>query len=57
MKSISIKITAKGAAFEGDSEREVARILREIASKIEKGNEPTKAMDINGNSVGTVTIK
>lgn len=45
------------AAFEFDKEREVARILRDIADKIERGHEPTKPMDYNGNSVGKIEYK
>ena len=34
--------------------RDVAVILRSLAARMEKGQEPTKPMDANGNSVGTV---
>ncbi|WP_426455361.1 hypothetical protein ACP26L_36595 (plasmid) [Paenibacillus sp. S-38] len=33
---------------------EVARLLRELASKIESGDEPEVLLDINGNKIGTV---
>lgn len=61
MKSIKITINQMGnAAFvdhpEGP-EGEVARILREIADKVEAGRTSIGAIDINGNSVGKVEIK
>ena len=59
MKSITIKINTENAAFEGldDGLTEVARILKEIAGKLENGSTPDKLRDLNGNTVGTVTIK
>jgi len=51
-----IKITIKtgNSAFEDDKEYEIARILNKLAKDISLGKEPTKLMDINGNSVGKV---
>jgi hypothetical protein len=41
------------AAFEDDRGHEVARILREIADRVEVGHEYGVAHDINGNTVGS----
>jgi hypothetical protein len=56
-----LKIATDNAAFDkegGGTGVEIARILREIASKVERGvtgaNNPV--MDINGNKVGTWTL-
>lgn len=46
---INIKISTGGAAFEEDYTFETARILRELADKIEAGREPASINDINGN--------
>jgi hypothetical protein len=46
---INIKIFTGGAAFEDDYTFETARVLREIADKIEAGREPASINDINGN--------
>jgi hypothetical protein len=54
LDKITITIRTGNSAFDGNVEGEVSRILRELASKIESGREPSKVMDINGNSVGTV---
>lgn len=56
-----LEIKTGGAAFcdpysgeesELDEAREVARILREVADKVEAGRRDGKCMDFNGNSVG-----
>jgi hypothetical protein len=54
MKSITIKINTVNAAFEGDPEAEVARILKDAANKIARGNTDFNLLDLNGNKVGTV---
>ncbi len=48
------KLTFKtdNAAFEEDKSIEVARILRDVATKIETGKTSGKIFDINGNSIG-----
>lgn len=52
---IRIKIKTENAAFQDGNKRcEVARILRNLADKIESGESPSKLLDINGNCVGTV---
>lgn len=46
---------ADNAAFDEDPRREVVRILREVAKRIERGDDTTldlSVLDINGNVVG-----
>jgi hypothetical protein len=56
---ITIKIKTGNAAFSedcgGSLEYETARILRELANKIESGSRPETARDINGNKVAEIT--
>lgn len=40
-------------AFAGDGCDEAARILREVANKVEAGRTEGSIMDANGNNVGT----
>jgi hypothetical protein len=54
MPGIKIKIATDNAAFEEDPETEVARILRELASRLEAGDHPSSIRDLNGNKVGTI---
>jgi len=58
---ITIKIDTNNAAFADGGQNEIARILRELADKVEERGTPggTKAaiMDINGNKVGYFTEK
>lgn len=50
---MKVKITTQNAAFESlDKPYECARILREIAIKLENGREEGIALDVNGNTVG-----
>lgn len=49
--------TGNEAFQNGDREREVARILRDIANKVENGRTSGKAIDINGNTVGRWAMK
>ena len=53
MVKIEIK-TGNDAFQDGNYYEELAKILRELADKIEHGNEPEKLMDSNGNAVGKV---
>lgn len=53
--SFKLKIKTDNAAFAEDGnggKNEVARILREIAEKLEAGYDVGSARDINGNKVG-----
>ena len=55
MKAYKIEIETDNAAFEDDQAGEVARILRDLADRIESlGAVPTDSLirDINGNQVG-----
>jgi hypothetical protein len=53
---ITIKIKTSNAAFQdGNKRTEVARILRDLASKLESGLSPHKLYDINGNHVGSIS--
>jgi len=59
--TITIKIDANNAAFEDDASQEVARILRDLAKRIEGhphfGPGHDQALrDVNGNEVGYLTI-
>ena len=54
---IRIEINTDNAAFEGDDGRaEVARILRNLADKIEQYHNPEVLMDVNGNRCGTLEM-
>lgn len=54
MNIISFEITLEttNAAFDGNSETEVARILREVADMLEVGMNNEFIRDINGNKIG-----
>lgn len=56
MFKLSIK-TDNAAFHEGDAGQEVARILKEIAKKVESGHTGGNARDGNGNTVGTWSLK
>ena len=47
-----VEIKTGNAAFEGNPEYEVKRILKEIEKKLESGYTSGSCMDINGNKVG-----
>ena len=50
-----IRFHTNNDSFQGNSnkEKESARILREIADKVERGNWNGYIQDINGNRIGT----
>lgn len=53
-----IEIDTGNAAFEDEGKGyEIARILRDIADKVENGAESGIARDINGNKVGTFEVE
>jgi uncharacterized protein YuzE len=56
---ITITINTENAAFEYNTEAEVATILRQIVEKIAKGEDVDgeKTIDSNGNVVGQVSIE
>lgn len=47
-----LKIHNSGAAFDDAPEYEVARILRELADKVEAGRTSGRVFDLNGNACG-----
>lgn len=58
MESININILTVNDAFEGDSlNYELARILRDLANKVEDNNIPYYLNDINGNRVGVIEVE
>lgn len=58
MEKITVTIEGFGnAAFEGNESGETARILRELADKIESGRLPETLLDVNGNAVGKVKYR
>lgn len=55
---LTVKIKTDNAAFGGaDKALELARMLREIAQKIERGHTEGKVYDLNGNPVGAFACK
>jgi len=48
----TLKIKTDNAAFDGDRDGEVARILRDVADSIKVGADLGVIRDINGNNVG-----
>jgi hypothetical protein len=54
---LKLAIETTNAAFEGDPAPECARILRAIADALEDGSTGGPIRDVNGNRVGTFTIK
>jgi hypothetical protein len=55
--SFLVGFATDNAAFEYSQQTEVARILRVIADRIEKGEMRGPAMDINGNKVGEYELE
>ena len=49
----TLQFTTDNAAFEDCPEAEIARILRNIADRVDQGSDEGVAMDANGNRVGT----
>lgn len=52
---LTIEIETDNAAFD-DPRPELARILRELAAKLEAGRSPTTVRDVNGNLCGEVYL-
>ena len=53
-----IEIETGNAAFEDDNRNyELARILRQIAERLENGENAGRVLDINGNKVGSFEIE
>ena len=53
---LTITFETENAAFEGDKLREIAKMVRQVAEKIEAGRDSGKIMDVNGNSIGTFDV-
>ncbi len=56
MLQLKIEINTINAAFDIDAPAECARILREIADRMELTGIPPVPRDINGNRCGSVTV-
>lgn len=57
MEHVTIQISTVNDAFgESDEERreELGRILCNLGERFKQGQEPSKVMDANGNTIGTV---
>lgn len=52
MKQFVLSIECENAAFNECEKEEVARILREVSDKLERGEEIGRVRDFNGNLVG-----
>lgn len=50
---LSLDLNSNNAAFEDSGEFEVARILRDVADRIESGSTEGRLRDVNGNNVGS----
>lgn len=60
-KIFTLKIACENDAFAGDAPAEIARILRDVADRVERGAADTgmhrNVHDANGNVVGTFALK
>lgn len=58
MSELRLSIELVNDAFTDDAASEVARILRVLADRIEKGlpDEPMRLRDVNGNTVGQAEL-
>lgn len=58
MATFKIKFKTDNDAFkDGGAEFEVARILRTIAEHVLAGEDAGKVFDVNGNSIGTWSLR
>ena len=56
-ETIHLTIETGNAAFEGSTASEIARILRCVADEFEQDGFSNHPRDINGNVVGTISVK
>lgn len=56
MLQLKIEINTTNAAFDDDAPAECARILREMADRLESTGIPPCPRDINGNKCGSVEV-
>jgi hypothetical protein len=52
MDRFILTVKTTNAAFEDDAPTEVARLLRDVAERLEDGSVSGKMRDVNGNTVG-----
>jgi hypothetical protein len=60
MSALTITLNTDNEAFETHAEYEVARILRELADRIESGDiddDGASIHDVNGNTIGQLTVE
>ena len=53
---LTVKIKTANAAFENKGYSECARLLRQIADKLDIGTDEGTVMDVNDNKVGTFKL-
>jgi hypothetical protein len=56
MDRFALTINCTNAAFDDDPRPEIARILRELADRLDGGITQGGVHDVNGNTVGTFTF-
>jgi hypothetical protein len=54
--AFTARFQTKNAAFESSEEQETARILREIADKLDDFTREGNVFDANGNKIGTFRL-
>lgn len=58
MENITITIETSGAAFDETPASEIARILRQLATRFERDGIPAeKLYDVNGNACGRCIVE
>jgi len=57
MATFTISIDLENDVFLPCPHDEIVRILRDVADRIDNGECPKSLFDINGNRVGTATVK
>lgn len=58
--NVKIEIACDNAAFQDEPTIEIARILRELADRVERRDQPESPIglrDINGNTVGEMVVR
>lgn len=60
--NFKLQIACDNAAFEDDASAEIARILRDVANRVERGecrdyDKFLSLRDVNGNPVGTFRLR
>ena len=52
----TLTFSTSNAAFDPEPASEVARLLRQVAEKVEDGDKTGRVHDLNGNLVGAFTL-